>query len=184
MGRCGAIAALALVTLSACAAEAPPIADPEGLPADALSLAYILDQGCIPFIRGERSERAAMEGVGLRRVQVFSFPDPPPPPHWIGRYAGVSAVNVSSDRCSIHVIGRHAADYFRATARVLHERLGADIPPEALQSLYERSDPPSPLVPHGLNRTYSGCARGVRYTFALASPPLSRGWDVSLGRGC
>jgi len=169
-----AMTAMATAGLTSCATELPSIPNPRGVADDALTLDYVLDQGCIPYIRGQKSEQAAMEGVGMRKVAAWSFPDPPPPPHWIGRYPGVSAVNVTAKTCDIHVVGRHMAEYLKVTTTVLHDRLGADADRDAASTAYRRAVPGEVI----------GCAEGIRYTYNPSPPSQNPGWDVEVHRGC
>lgn len=159
--------------LSACASESLPVPNSNGLSPEAQSLSYILDQGCLPYVLGQKSEKEAMEGIGLRKQANFN-PLVSLPPQWTGRYTGVAAVTVEKFACYFHVSGRHQAEYLKITTTVLHERLGADADQDARSTVYTK------YVPGEIK----GCSRGVQYTYYPSPPPSSPGWDVSVRRDC
>ena len=117
----------AALALAGCATTPPDVPNPAGLPPDALSFAYVLNQACIPYMLGNASEAQVTQRVGMRRFKLYSFPDPPPDIHqYVGRYPGVSALNFDHGSCGVHVIGHRTGDYRRAVERVFARRFGAD----------------------------------------------------------
>jgi hypothetical protein len=161
---------LSASTMAGCA-EIPTIANPTDLPADALSLQYVLDQGCFPFILGEKSEFAAMRGVGLTRVTAWTLVGSNDR-RWIGRYPGISAVHAAPGSCYIHVIGADAAAYRAAVISVLRRRLDADPEADAKPGRYVAWRPGE----------ITACRRGVRYAY-YADPPhgvSGAAYDVEL----
>jgi hypothetical protein len=133
----------------------PPIPNPEGLPPEALTLEYILDEGCLPYILGQKTERAAMEGLRLTHHNPPSFGlSLPPPPMWRGSYPGLSNVVVGRTICSLNIRGGNIASYRVAAQRALHHRLGPSVGHEADQGY--RSVLPGQIT---------GCQNGVRYSY-------------------
>jgi hypothetical protein len=161
--------ACAAALLVGCATAAPDAPNPEGLAPDALSLDFVLAQGCLPYVAGEKTESQAMADVGLRRVSTWNPITPSGPDHqYIGRYPGVSAVNLHRGHCTVHARGANTAGYRRAVEAVLARRFGAD---------YLEGQPAAkPIIPGQIQF----CLKGLYVTY-YADPPRSivyPGYDV------
>jgi hypothetical protein len=158
-------------------AELPPIPNPAGLPADALSLQYVLDRGCFPFVLGEKSESSAMKSIGLTKVTSYTLVGSNDS-MWIGRFPGVSSVHATSGSCHIHVMGRNTQAYRAVTIDVLRRRVGADPEADGNLARYTAWFPGQ----------VTSCRKGVRYSYYAVSPGggFSSGYDVdlSLDRAC
>jgi len=141
------------ILLSSC--MTPPIANPNGLSPDALTLEYVLDRGCFPYILGEKTENEAMRGIGLNqqapRFQVFL---PPGSPTWNGLYPGLSNVVVGRASCSVNMKRSNTAEYRAVTKAVLRRRFGPAVEQDALSGY-------KAVLPGQV----TGCHHGVRYTF-------------------
>jgi hypothetical protein len=103
-----------------CAAMMPAIPNPDGLPANALTLQHVLDRGCLPYILGRASEQQAMSSLRLNHIRSImpSFLGPPPP-MWMGSYPGLSNVLVGPQSCSINMHRGDVESYRRATRAAL-----------------------------------------------------------------
>jgi hypothetical protein len=141
--------------VGACAFLTPPIPNPAGLPSDALTLQYVLDQGCFPYMLGEKSETAAMHGLRLNHFGPGPSLTPPGPPHWLGSYPGLSTVVVGRDSCSVVIHGSNIAAYRTATQIVLRRRFGPAVVEQDAQSGYAQ------VLPGQI----TGCRGGLRYTY-------------------
>ena len=157
---------LAALLLGGCAILSAPIANPEGLSAQAQTLRYVLDQGCFAYMLGERPEGDAMRALRLTHHGPGLSLTPPGPPYWLGSYPGLSNVVVGRDSCSVNMRGRDTVAYRMATELVLKRRLGDAQP---------LTDPAYPVA---LPRQLTGCRHGVRYTFY----PDRVGFSVDLNR--
>jgi hypothetical protein len=154
-----ALSAGVLAALAGCGTA--PIANPDGLSAHALTLEYVLDRGCFAYLLGEKSERAAMRGVGLsHQGPSLALIDPPGPPMWRGPYAGLSNVVAGPRSCSVNMYGGRDPGYRAAAQSVLRRRLG-----EAVDQ-----DAPSPDAPP-LRGKVTGCHGGVGYAY-YATPRI------------
>ena len=140
--------------VGACAFLTPPIPNPAGLPSDALTLQYVLDQGCFPYMLGEKSETAAMRGLRLNHFGPGLSLTPPGPPHWLGSYPGLSGVVVGRDSCSVVIHGSNIAAYRTATQMALRRRFGPAVEQDA-ESGY------APVLPGQI----TVCRGGLRYTY-------------------
>jgi hypothetical protein len=150
-----AAALLAGALVSGCMTIPPPISNPTGLSAEALTLAYVLDRGCLPYLLGEKTEDQAMRPLRLSHVYPLELPfDPSPPsgPHWVGPYPGGPFVGVYGPDCTIIATGGDVADYRTVIQRVLDRRLGPA----------SRSDFANFA---GLPGRLTGCRMGLHYAY-------------------
>lgn len=169
MIRASCVVALAL-GLAGCITQSAPISNPAGLPAEALTLEYVVSRACAPYVLGQKSEQEAMRGVQLTRIKpLFGLMPGDTVPFWQGAYPGRPRVNVGGQVCNTIVRGA-SDDAFRTAAEAAVRRgLGAGSIQEDGRAEYET------LVPGQI----TGCREGVRYTFY-------RGWggfDVDLTGG-
>lgn len=165
-----AIALLVSPALSACAVLSAPIVNPEGLPREAQTLQYVLDQACFRYMLGEASEVEAMRGLRLNHFGPGLSFMPPGPPHWLGSYPGLANLVVGRDSCSVHIHGRDVAAYRAATQRVLRRRFGPGVERDG-GSGYKA------LVPGQI----TGCREGLRYSY-YPEPRSSSRFSVDLNR--
>ena len=165
------VALVASIVASGCALGTPPIANPAGLPADALRLEYVLEGGCLPYVLGQLTEADAMHGVGLNHIRPI-VPGLVPgdnAPYWAGGFAGALRVNVGRGVCNVVVRGRDFAAYRAATEAALHRTLGADVTAGG-RSNYRA------WVPGQI----TGCDQGIRYSYYQL--PKGNGFSVELSR--
>ena len=157
-----AAAVFLLSALADCATPAP-LRSPGGLSAEAASLGYLIDMGCLPYMLGEKTETQAMGGARLSHNQPLWIPfDPdwPGPPYWSGRYRGLSEIDVGPTFCNIKMKAGDAAEFRSVTRSMLARRFGPGIDQE--QAGY---------------RTWTagaitGCHAGVWYSYyAVSSRP-------------
>jgi len=164
---------VALTCIASCATSryVVPAPNPDGLPPAALNLRFILRQGCLPLVRGQKTETEAMRGVGLiLRDGAFSFPGPNAPPSWVGNYLGINYVDAGRSQCAIVLTDVNLAD----VRRVVDVVVGAT--PEQTHV----SDKYKPTIPE----IYEGCVHNVAYSYNVDPPsPLSpRQFEVHLHR--
>lgn len=162
---------VALICIAGCATPGyvVPVPNPEGLPPAALNLRFLLRQGCLPLVRGQKTEAEAMHSVGLiLRKGRFSFPDPSPPPSWVGNYLGITLVDAGPANCVIVLKDVNLAD----VQRVVDAVVGAG--PEQTHI----SDKYKPAIPE----LYEGCVHNVAWSYnAERLSRLSpRSFEVSL----
>jgi hypothetical protein len=138
----GVAALLGPALFGGCATVRAPIPNPDGLPPEALTLQYMLDRACLPYVQGLAPEDVIMRNAGLLRA-----------PGGVWRSSllyGAPTVGVGRTSCSIQVSGGEIAAYRAAIKTSLDRRLGAAVEPDAADF--------APL-PDRL----SGCRRGIRY---------------------
>jgi hypothetical protein len=153
-GWLAAVGSSAAALAGGCAFLTPPIPNPAGLPSDALTLQYVLDRGCFPYLLGEMSETAAMRGLRLTHHGPGLSLTPPGPPMWLGSYPGLSNVVVGPRSCSVHIHGSHIEVYRAATQTVLRRRFGAAVEDDA-HAGYAAALPGQ----------VTACRGGLRYTY-------------------
>jgi hypothetical protein len=159
--------AVACVAVSGCALGTPPIANPNGLPADALTLEYVLERGCLPYMLGHMTEQQAMRGVGLNHIQPI-VPLLVPggnAPFWARGNALQVTARVGRDICHVHIKGRNFAAYGEATKAALRRTFGAEAASDGGSGY--RAWVPGQIT---------GCRQGVRYTYY--QEPKSNGFSV------
>jgi hypothetical protein len=166
--RAAPVAALALM-VTGCVAQTPPISNPNGLPAEALTLEYLVRDGCLPYALGLKSEDEAMRSVRLNRFKPLLGLEPgDTAPFWQGSYSGRPRVNVGRGVCNTIIHGADVDAYRTATEIALRRGFGG--------SADDGRADYKVRVPGQI----TGCRNGVHYTFY---PTDGRGrFEVDLSR--
>jgi len=166
----------ALFVALACNASAAraqlEISDPRGVSATDNSLAFVIDNGCLPYALDGVSEQRAAQAIGLvRQATALKGLFPTPPDHsYGGRFRGLG-VDLYRGRCIVHINGKAYDTYQQVIEAALRRRIGPRFDQRAVL--------PAPLPSY---QTF--CLDGVGYEYG-STPRGQFGYpqyDLSISR--
>lgn len=158
------------------------IPNPDSLPPEAVNLRALVVHGCLPIAEGRRIPADWMPKLGFTRRVNFSWPDPPGLPSWMGHWRGIPIVTTSDRYCQFTVRGSDFTTYEQVMAKVLHDGLGVE--PDDIR-LSDRFKTPLPGMSISIPAMYSGCARGVGFSYSEVNYRGRLQFDVAFsGHGC
>lgn len=159
---------LLALLVSGCAYP-PRVANPTGLSPEALSLKYVLDRGCFPYLLGHADAKTAMERAGLWRQYRLADPFSGTKGGFFfsSPYPGLGPVYAENGACTVIARGPDIESYREAVREVLSKRLGANEAEDRASGYKE-----------WLPGQITACRHNFRYSYD--HPPKYASFEVSV----